>query len=229
MGSIVPSEDEWAPESVLSGMAYPPVPSSTSPVPFFHLMERLKTTKREGWQQASIKDGESIADHMYRMSIIVMLCPPSLASQVDVSRCVQMALVHDMAECLVGDITPLHKGISKTEKARREAATMAYITQLLPPTMRVGGTTLMTLFQEYEENTSLEAQLVHDIDKVEMVMQTFEYERCHERDLSEFYHVVGGIRLDEMREWAMTIMKEREVLREAASKGPNLQGNGVAS
>jgi 5'-deoxynucleotidase YfbR-like HD superfamily hydrolase len=31
-----------------------------------------------------------------------------------------MALVHDMAERLVGDITPLHKDITKAEKSRRK-------------------------------------------------------------------------------------------------------------
>lgn len=47
---------------------------------------------------------ESIADHMYRMGIITMLCPPETG--IDRDRCVKLALIHDMAEALVGDITP---------------------------------------------------------------------------------------------------------------------------
>ena len=35
------------------------------------------------------------------------------------SRCIKMALVHDMAEAIVGDITPFC-GISKEEKHKRE-------------------------------------------------------------------------------------------------------------
>ena len=35
-------------------------------------------------------------------------------------RCIRMALVHDLAESLVGDITP-NDGVSKEEKYRREA------------------------------------------------------------------------------------------------------------
>lgn len=34
-------------------------------------------------------------------------------------RCIRMALVHDLAESIVGDITP-HNGVSKDEKYRRE-------------------------------------------------------------------------------------------------------------
>jgi putative hydrolase of HD superfamily len=41
---------------------------------------------------------------MYRMGIITMLCPPEL--DINRDRCVKMALIHDMAEALVGDITP---------------------------------------------------------------------------------------------------------------------------
>lgn len=38
-----------------------------------------------------------------------------------VSRCIKLALVHDMAECIVGDIAP-SDNISKAEKHRREEA-----------------------------------------------------------------------------------------------------------
>lgn len=41
-----------------------------------------------------------------------------------------MALVHDLAECIVGDITP-HCGVSVEEKHRREDEAMAEICQLL--------------------------------------------------------------------------------------------------
>lgn len=53
------------------------------------------------------QNAESIADHMYRMSIITMLCPPE--EGIDKDRCVKLALIHDMAEALVGDITPPDK------------------------------------------------------------------------------------------------------------------------
>ncbi len=69
----------------------------------------------------SISRGESIADHMYRMSLISMFAPPSLAPRLDLPKCMKMCLIHDMAELLVGDITPVD-GVAKPEKNRREAA-----------------------------------------------------------------------------------------------------------
>lgn len=59
---------------------------------------------------------ESIADHMYRMSIMAQIIEDS---KIDKSKCIKMALVHDMAEAITGDITP-DDGISAEEKNRLE-------------------------------------------------------------------------------------------------------------
>jgi putative hydrolase of HD superfamily len=45
----------WSVEDVLD--TFPdgrPIASDNSPVPFFHVLERLKTTKREGWRRFGI-------------------------------------------------------------------------------------------------------------------------------------------------------------------------------
>lgn len=126
-----------------------------------------------------------------------------------------MALVHDMAESLVGDITPVDKDITKAEKARREAAVMSYIAENLlagVPGGAKAGEEIFRVFQEYEENATLEAKFVHDVDKMELLLQMVEYERAHGADLREFCHVAGRIQLAEVKEWADEVMKEREAL-----------------
>ena len=61
---------------------------------------------------------ESIADHMYRMSLMVQaVLKPS--DPINKDKCIKMALVHDMAEAITGDITP-DDGISTEEKNRLE-------------------------------------------------------------------------------------------------------------
>lgn len=42
----------------------------------------------------------------------------------------ELAIVHDMAECIVGDITPIC-GISPAEKRRQEEAAMAQLIKLI--------------------------------------------------------------------------------------------------
>ncbi|KAI9934862.1 hypothetical protein ASPWEDRAFT_175587 [Aspergillus wentii DTO 134E9] len=212
MGSETPV---WSPQTVLSTLPHPPEENSASPVSFFHLLERLKTTKREGWRRFDIHHGESISDHMYRMSIMTMFAPPSLAAKINLPHCTKMALVHDMAESLVGDITPVDN-VSKSEKARREAEVMDYISKTLlagVPGGMLSGQEIMNVFQEYEENKTLEAQYVHDIDKIELLLQMVEYERTHDVDLTEFCHVAPRVQLPETKEWAATLIKEREELQ----------------
>jgi len=54
---------------------------------------------------------------MYSVAMLVFLLPKE--SSVDVIKCIKMALIHDMAEALVGDITP-KCGIRKSDKKRNE-------------------------------------------------------------------------------------------------------------
>ena len=60
---------------------------------------------------------------MYRMAMMAFVVrQPNL----DTDKCIKMALVHDIAESIVGDITP-HCGISKEEKHRLESEAMEQI------------------------------------------------------------------------------------------------------
>ncbi|EMC93322.1 hypothetical protein BAUCODRAFT_125194 [Baudoinia panamericana UAMH 10762] len=209
-----PTDSHWTPETVLATLPRRPEEGSSTPLPFFHLIERLKTTKREGWRRFGINYGESISDHMYRMAIITMLCPPALASRLDISRCTRMALIHDMAETLVGDITPVD-GVSKVEKSRREAETMDYLcTNLLSNVHKGSGQaqSMRDVWQEYEDSATEESKFVHDVDKLELLLQMNEYERSHEGriDLGEFSHVANRIVLPEMKSWAGDLLAERE-------------------
>jgi len=151
---------------------------------------------------------------MYRMSLICMFAPPSLSSKLNIPHCSKMALVHDMAEALVGDITPVD-GVPKTEKNRRESTTMDYFTGSLLGKVNGGltGQELKDIWQEYEDSETLESKFVHDVDKLELVLQMVEYERVHEHqlDLGEFSWVAGRIVLPEVQAWAEELLKERDV------------------
>ncbi|KAI5308586.1 hypothetical protein KEM55_005350 [Ascosphaera atra] len=213
MAPVTYPKEEWNMEQLLKGIPERFEENTSSPVPFFHFVERLKTTPREGWRRCGVQ-GESVSDHMYRMSIMTMLAPPSLSSKLDIPRCTKMALVHDMAEALVGDITPVDVNITKEEKHRREVEVMDYVAENLLGNVHGGfaGKDLRAAFQEYEDSVTLESKFVHDIDKMELLLQAIEYEKANkgEADLSEFYSVRKVIKLPEVAEWADQVLKERE-------------------
>lgn len=78
-----------------------------SPLPFLHLMGSLKRLPRTGWLR-TIENPESVAAHMYRLSLMGMLAPDN----TNMERCIFLALCHDMAESVVGDI-PTFAGVTK--------------------------------------------------------------------------------------------------------------------
>lgn len=140
---------------------------------FAETVGKLKTTPRRGWNRLPV--GESVADHTCRLCLLVYAVTSFEGTDVDAYRCLRMALLHDVAECIIGDITP-HDGISQTEKYRREAAAISQLADLL------GDQEMSELWVEFEENKTAESQLVRELDFLETLLQAMEYER--ECDLS---------------------------------------------
>uniref|UniRef100_T1JIX2 5'-deoxynucleotidase HDDC2 n=1 Tax=Strigamia maritima TaxID=126957 RepID=T1JIX2_STRMM len=159
--------------------------STSKMLNFFSLIGKLKHTKRTGWVLRAVPDPESIAGHMYRMAVMAMVLDKA---QYDISRCVRLALVHDMAECIVGDITP-SCGVSKEEKHEKEKAAMLQIKDLVGEAM---GQEFYSLWEEYEYKTTPEAGIVKDLDRFDMVLQAFEYEKTGSKNLQEFFDTTMG-------------------------------------
>lgn len=128
-----------------------------------------------------------------------------------------------MAESLVGDITP-QDNVPKEEKARREAETMEYLCGTLLGAWGGGkqGEDIKAIFQEYEEGKTSESIFVHDVDKMELLLQMVEYERKAEGqiDLGQFEHVATKIQMEEVKVWAREILKERREFWERMGKVP---------
>jgi putative hydrolases of HD superfamily len=84
--------------------------------------------------QSDVRDPESVADHMYRMATMALLMAGSEA--YNQPKLVKMAVVHDIAEAIVGDITPADD-VSKEDKQAREADAMLQIQDMLGKSTRV--------------------------------------------------------------------------------------------
>ncbi|KAI1287335.1 DENN domain-containing protein 5B [Halotydeus destructor] len=173
---------------------------------------KLKHLKRTGWVIKDIQDPERVASHMYRMAIMAMSLKP--VDGCDMSKVVQMALVHDLAECKVGDITP-HDNVTDEDKHRQESDAMSFLTGLLSNGC---SDKFSNMFHEYEDRVTPEAKLTKDLDRFDMILQAFEYERRELKDkgtfpdLSEFFdhdRVTGRIENDQVKELLTELVKQR--------------------
>lgn len=162
---------------------------------------KLKTLKRKGWELRDIKDCESVADHSYATSMLVMIMAEKL--NLNMEKCLKMALIHEIAEAKIGDITP--KDDNWSQKNELENQTIKEIVS------ETGYTFITELWQEYCKNKSKEAKLVRDMDKIEMVIQALDYEKKYPgKDLVEFYNYVKDkLKLEESKQLFNEIIKKR--------------------
>jgi 5'-deoxynucleotidase YfbR-like HD superfamily hydrolase len=145
----------------------------------FHNVGELKKVKRSGWLRHDIPEPESVADHSFRCAFMALVLGDIL--ELDTSKLVKMALIHDLAEITAGDITP-YDDISKEEKLRIEEDAVRELFSGLPNKNQ-----FIELWMEYARQESKEARFVRNIDKLEMAFQSKEYQNAHpQKDLSEF-------------------------------------------
>ena len=72
---------------------------------FFEIVINLKNVPRKGWtNKLKIKNPESVADHSFSMALMAMIL--SELHKLDTKKILEMALLHDLVESIVGDFTP---------------------------------------------------------------------------------------------------------------------------
>lgn len=136
---------------------------------FFYLVAELKKVRRKGWQdKVGILQPESVADHSYSMAIMAMVL--SDLKGLDTHKILKMSLIHDLAESVIGDLTP--DEISRTDKVQLENQTMSEILSKVPTKIAHDYT---KIWEEYQQGSSKEASLVHEVDRLEMALQAKKY------------------------------------------------------
>ncbi|XP_040285029.1 5'-deoxynucleotidase HDDC2 [Bufo bufo] len=184
---------------------------------FMKFVGQLKRVPRTGWVYRKVEKPESVSDHMYRMAVMAMLTEDK---KLNKDRCIKLALVHDMAECIVGDIAPADN-ISKEEKHKKEKDAMTYLSDLLPDDMKKE---VYELWEEYEHQSSAEAKFVKELDQCEMILQALEYEELEKRPgrLQDFYNSTAGkFKHPEIVQLVSAIYEERD--SNIASQGSSSQ------
>ena len=142
------------------------------------VLMNLKYEERRGWKR--VLPGlavETVASHSFSTAFIAMLL--AMKRKANVEKAVCMALLHDIAEGLIGDITPEMTNFIDKEDAESKA--MEYVLHDLPEDIR---DKLLALWREYVEGDSQEAKIVAEADKIDMHIQAKRYENL--ADTSEF-------------------------------------------
>ena len=151
-------------------------------------IQRLKRLDRTGWTLRGLPNGtESVASHSFGVSVTAMLLADKLIAQgivVSVEKVLRIALLHDWAECRVGDM-PRTATLYFGSEARKQAETAAFADIV----SEVDKGTYASLYNDYERRDSLEAKLVKAADVLDLLIQVLALERAGARGLDEFWEV----------------------------------------
>ena len=141
---------------------------------FWEFAARLKAEPRRGWlKKLRLQRTESVADHSFALSLLCLF--EGERRGYNVERLLKLALLHDFEESITGDLTPQDKE-SRGENVVR-AQKISAREQLLSYLPKENQHAYRELWSELENERSKEAQLVHELDKLEMALQANEYAR----------------------------------------------------
>jgi putative hydrolase of HD superfamily len=139
-------------------------------IKFLEIAGMLKRTPRTGWVDVGVYQPESVADHTFRTALFCMLYAD--IEGLNSVKLLQMSLIHDLPEAVKGDLMPSEKTAETKEEEETE---MKQILNLLPSEQRER---YITVWNEYEEGKTREAQAVRQLEKIEMALQAKEYQKA---------------------------------------------------
>jgi len=126
-------------------------------VNFFFEVGMLRKTPRTGYQFLG-SGVENVAEHSFRTAVIGYVL--ATIAGADVLRTVSMALFHDLHETRIGDFNYVNRIYNRRD-------TLLALGHTLQGT---GLDEVMQWRREMEEALSLESQLVHDADQLDLIL-----------------------------------------------------------
>ena len=143
-------------------------------------LQALDRVPRSGYALRGMSDGESVSEHSFHLAFLVW----ALASEepeIDRTRVMELALVHDLAEVRTGDLP--RTAARYLPAGAKAAAEKAVAEDLLAPL----GDEATGLFAEYQERATAEAIFVSTCDKLQLLIKASVYERWGARGMGEFW------------------------------------------
>jgi len=131
---------------------------------FIELIDEMKNIERairlKNWRE------ETNAEHSFHIAMMVIVFIEDFP-ELDSLKCIKMALFHDLVEIFAWDTVIFDEKMEKTKKQRELKA----IWQLEEVLWKKDFKNIKVLIEEYEDRGSLEAEFVHQIDKIQPIIQ----------------------------------------------------------
>ena len=133
---------------------------------YYVICNKLKNIIRTGWKDWNVKRDriESVAEHIYGVQMLAIAIKSEYKYDIDIMKVIFMLAIHELGECVIGDLTQFQ--ISKEEKEKLEHdAVHKILSGLLDFEM------IDNLILEFDERKTKEAQFAYQCDKLECDLQ----------------------------------------------------------
>lgn len=137
----------------------------------FLTLQWAKELPRQGFIAMGFKrqEADSVAAHSWTTAMLVYFLACEMKKngvKINVDRAVKMAMFHDMAETIVGDVGTFVKGMAQGAFAPIEEEGLKWLVKDLPQNSEI-----IELVQEYMERKTLEARLCKVADNLDALAQ----------------------------------------------------------
>lgn len=137
----------------------------------FLTLQWAKELPRQGFIALGFKrnEADSVAAHSWTTSVLVYFLASELKKnrvKIDINKAVKMALFHDMAETIVGDVGTFVKGMAKGAFAPIEEEGLKSLVSDLPSKEEV-----IQLVEEYMQRKTIEARVCKVADNLDALAQ----------------------------------------------------------
>jgi len=135
---------------------------------FYAITHRLKNELRIGWKMWAVNPDryESVAEHIYGCQMLAFAIISEFELELDAARVAMLLALHELGECIIGDLPATGCPVSVSEKSEMEKAA---VQKILGGLYNSGQ--LLDLFMEFEEKKTPEARFAYLIDKMECDFQ----------------------------------------------------------
>lgn len=125
-------------------------------------IDRLKTVVRQS-PLAAAPRRENDAEHSWHLAVMVMLLSEYSDEPVDVQRCLELVLIHDLIEIYAGD-TALYDDIGGQSQVQREVAAANELFTQLPA---AAAERFRALWDEFKARQTPEARFAKAMDRLQ--------------------------------------------------------------
>ena len=151
---------------------------------FLHKTEKLKSELRHSWLSSGRQ--ESVAEHVWRTSLMALLFFPHLNEKIDLCKALKMVIIHDLVEIETGDVPVFMQEPCGT--FRKELKAIKKIRELIGGSL---GEEIYALWNEFNERKTPEARFVFALDKLEANLQHNEADECTwtQEDINQVFKI----------------------------------------